>query len=109
MNKRFFIPAILLISASFVGGCSTYSGPLQTTEVISTANGGMQYRVQCGGLFSSSSACVKQMRKICGDRRIQQLQVADSKGLSLKSGNDPRSVTFTCVAEAPNAAGTQSH
>lgn len=99
MNKRLLFSAAVAVSASFLYGCSTYSDPLQSTEQISVANGGMEYRVKCGGLFSSSSVCVKQMKKICGDRRIEQLQVADARSASLQHGDDPRSVTFRCIAD----------
>jgi hypothetical protein len=107
MNMKSSIAAVMAISTSFLFGCSIYSDPLQSTEQISTANGITQYRVQCGGIFSSSSVCVRQMQKICGDRRVQQLEVGDSKDLSLKKGDDPRSVTFACIPAQSGEAGAQ--
>lgn len=106
MNKSHSIATALMLSTLFLGGCSVYSDALQSTEKISAADGTLQYRVQCGGLFSSSSVCVRQMHKLCGDRQIRQLNVADSNGLSLNAGGDPREVTFMCVG-APAQSATE--
>ncbi|RQH02230.1 hypothetical protein [Paraburkholderia dinghuensis] len=107
MKIKSSITAVMVISTSFIWGCSTYSDPLQKTEVISAANGGVQYRVECKGIFSSSSVCVRQMKKICGERQVRQVEAKDSKDLSLKSGDDPRSMTFMCVAANGSEAGAQ--
>jgi hypothetical protein len=106
MNKSFSIATALMLSTLFLGGCSVYSDASQSTEKISAADGTLQYRVKCGGLFGSSSVCVRQTQKLCGDRQIRQLTVTDSNGPSLEQGDDAREVTFMCVG-APQQSAAQ--
>jgi hypothetical protein len=106
MKIKYFTYAVMAMSTSFIWGCSIYSDPVQTTTQISSANG-TQYNVQCDGLFGSASVCARQMKKICGDNRVQQVEIMNSRAPGQSEVADSRNVTFMCIAANGNHAGDQ--
>lgn len=81
-----------------IAGCSTSSGPVHNTDVVTLANGAQAYRVQCLGLLESSQACMNEVKRVCGDQTAVRIALLDRSTSGLKPENDPREILFQCVA-----------
>ncbi|ACC72252.1 OmpA family protein [Paraburkholderia phymatum] len=82
--------------AAAIAGCTAYSGPTRTTDIVTLSNGSQAYRVQCLGLLESSKACMDEVKRICGDKPATRVSSIDHITSDLKSENDPREITFQC-------------
>ncbi len=81
---------------SIAAGCTTYSGPTHNTDIVTLANGTQAYRVQCLGLAESSTSCMAQVKKICGDKAAMRVSAIDRAASGFKPDNDPREIMFVC-------------
>jgi OmpA-OmpF porin, OOP family len=90
------------LGAMLAAGCTTYTGPTQTTRLVKVANGTQAYQVECHGLFESSNACFAQVRNICKDKQPHLVSQIDDIDGSFNAKNNPRQLTFTC--DTPAAA-----
>lgn len=85
--------AALIVGAA---GCTTASGPLHNLDVVTLANGAQAYRVQCLGLLESSSACMKKVNEVCGNKTPLRVSSTDLAASGFKPQNDPREIVFIC-------------
>ncbi|CAM2172877.1 OmpA-OmpF porin, OOP family [Burkholderia latens] len=90
--------------AAALGGCATQSGPTYSIRALnSPQQQAPVYRVTCGGMLSSSNACVAAAQKFCTDKGMTQLHSVDRvrEGVAL---NDPREIDFMCGKPSPKPA-----
>ncbi|HKR40783.1 MAG TPA: OmpA family protein [Paraburkholderia sp.] len=77
-------------------GCTTASGPTHNLDIVTLANGSQAYRVQCFGLFESSTTCMKKVNEICGSKTPLRVSSVDHAVAGFKPEDDPREITFIC-------------
>jgi OOP family OmpA-OmpF porin len=95
---------IAITSVLAAAGCSTSSGPMHNTDLVTLANGTKAYRVQCLGLLESSQSCLDEVKPVCGDKTATPVSLIDRASSGLKPDNDPREITFTCATSVAQQA-----
>nr|WP_133646526.1 OmpA family protein [Paraburkholderia flava] len=86
----------LALSAA-LAGCSSMSGPTFNAYSVDVPGHEKAYRVECGGIFESSNACMKAAQRICGDQPVRVIESVDAVRPE-GAASDPRNFTFQCGA-----------
>jgi outer membrane protein OmpA-like peptidoglycan-associated protein len=81
---------------TFLGACTTQSGPTYTLQAVSMPNEtAPTYRVSCLGLFESSNSCVRVAEETCQAQPVRWLEAIDGAN-NTAPVKDPREMTFMC-------------
>lgn len=102
--NQLILPMSLIAIAMALCACSPSSGPTFNAYSIDAGDGTKMYKVECGGLFETTTTCVKVAERICGDTRVQPVESMDRLRAPSDTTADPRTLMFRCAA--PVAAKT---
>ncbi|RQR49192.1 OmpA family protein [Burkholderia sp. Bp9126] len=99
LHLAFILPALCLAA------CSSASGPTFNAYELQPRDGMRTYRVDCHGIFSSQSTCMKVAARMCGNEPVRTVDSARP----FRDGADPGTLVFQCGASpastpAPAAA-----
>ncbi|MGH8783100.1 OmpA family protein [Paraburkholderia sp.] len=86
-----------LAFSAALAGCSATSGPTFNAYSVDVPGHEKAYRVECGGIFESSKACMKAAQRICGDQPVRVVESVDTIRAA-GATSDPRTFTFQCGA-----------
>lgn len=91
------ISVALVLSVLSLSACSSASGPTFSASELQSREGIRTYQVDCRGIVSSQTTCMKAAKRMCGDELVRVIDSARP----YRDGADPRTLVFQCgVASA---------
>ncbi|WDD94133.1 OmpA family protein [Burkholderia sp. FERM BP-3421] len=88
----------VLLGATALVGCTTFSSPTHTAYSVSMPDGVQAYRVTCYGLLEGPGSCRKAAEAICKDKPVTALEGQSLLGATSGGQPDTRNLLFQCGA-----------